>query len=44
MGEPTALGIIPQFAEELFERIEGTKDDEVLITLCINFIVYSVCM
>ena len=32
MGEPTALGIIPQFAEELFERIEGTKDNEVMIT------------
>ena len=29
MGEPSALGVIPQFANELYDRIEGTADDEV---------------
>ena len=29
MGEPSALGVIPQFANELYDRIEGTTDDEV---------------
>ena len=29
MGEPSALGVIPQFANELYDRIEGTTDEEV---------------
>ncbi|XP_019863160.1 PREDICTED: kinesin-like protein KIF14 [Amphimedon queenslandica] len=28
MGEPSALGVIPQFANELYDRIEGTADEE----------------
>ena len=30
MGEGEQHGIVPQFAKELFERVEGTIDDEVM--------------
>ena len=29
MGEQQALGIVPQFANELFDRIEEDTDDQV---------------
>ena len=29
MGEGEHHGIVPQFAKELFDRVEGTTDDEV---------------
>ena len=29
MGEGEAVGIVPRFAQELFERVEGTSDEEV---------------
>lgn len=30
MGEGVRLGIVPQFAKELFDRVEGTTDNEVI--------------
>ena len=30
MGEGEHQGIVPQFAKELFDRVEGTTDDEVI--------------
>ncbi len=29
MGEGEAIGIVPRFAQELFDRVEGMSDDEV---------------
>ena len=29
MGEGENQGIVPQFAKELFDRVEGTTDEEV---------------
>ena len=29
MGEGENLGIVPQFTKELFDRVEGTTDEEV---------------
>jgi hypothetical protein len=33
MGEGDRHGIVPQFAKELFERVEGTTDDEVGLSM-----------
>lgn len=38
MGETNALGVIPQFARELYERIEGTTDTEVSVLVFVSFI------
>ena len=32
MGEGDNHGIVPKFSKELFERVEGTTDDEVITT------------
>ena len=34
-GEGEAIGIVPRFAQELFDRIEGTADDEVCVCVCV---------
>ena len=31
MGEGESLGVVPQFARELYDRIEGTTDDQVIV-------------
>ena len=31
MGEGEEVGIVPRFARELFDRIEGTSDEEVSV-------------
>ena len=31
MGEGEHHGIVPQFTKELFDRVEGTTDDEVSV-------------
>ena len=42
MGEGEHHGIVPQFAKELFDRVEGTTDDEVCV--CIHpCVAISVC-
>ena len=33
MGEGENHGVVPQFAKELFERVEGTTDDEVGLSM-----------
>ena len=36
MGEGEAIGIVPRFAQELFDRVEGTADDEVFcVCVCV---------
>jgi hypothetical protein len=33
MGEGERHGVVPQFAKELFERVEGTTDNEVGLSM-----------
>jgi kinesin family protein 14 len=37
MGEDEAVGVIPRFSEELFERIESLTDSEVSALLPVEF-------
>ena len=37
MGEDKAVGVIPRFSEELFERIESLTDSEVSALLSCGF-------
>lgn len=30
MGEGESLGVVPQFSRELYDRIEGNTDDQVV--------------
>ena len=36
MGEGENHGVVPQFAKELFERVEGTTDDEVGLSVTLS--------
>ena len=36
MGEGEHHGVVPQFAKELFERVEGTTDDEVGLSMTLS--------
>ena len=44
MGETNALGVIPQFARELYERIEGTTDTEVSVCVSSSYLCLITCI